>query len=66
MSSAIRNSSYIVHKTCVKITEWGGHFGALNVAAASKFYEKNQIENFVLHHIKTNRIQVLITLFQLI
>ena len=24
MSSSIRNSSYIVHNTCVKITEWGG------------------------------------------
>ena len=29
MSSSIRNSSYIVHKTFVKITEWGKLFGLI-------------------------------------
>ena len=31
MSSTIRNSTYIVHKTCVKITMWGRHFGLFTV-----------------------------------
>ena len=29
MSSSIRNSSYIVHKTWVKITKWGGLFSLI-------------------------------------
>ena len=29
MSSSIRNSSYIVHKTCVEIAEWGELFGLI-------------------------------------
>ena len=48
--SSIRNSSYIVHKTCVKITEWDGLFG-LNLHA-TKFFETLGCEN---RHISTKK-----------
>ena len=35
MSSSIRNSCYIVHKTCVRITEWGELFGLIVPATQS-------------------------------
>ena len=37
MSSSIRNSSNIVHKTCIKITEWGGVFCPIVTNKASPY-----------------------------
>ena len=55
MSSSIRNSSYIVHKTCVKITEWSALSGAVESWHGSRMF-------FLLYRIYPSLICVNISL----
>ena len=52
MSSFIRNSPCIVHKTCVKITTWGGLFDIIVHKYAWKHDTHAKTKTRILYHVK--------------
>jgi len=65
MSSSIRNSSYILHKICVKIMDWGGLFGDIVPTWWRDSYVTHTEKSF-WYLFKLNQIWIVITLFRFI